>query len=95
MYVRSSQIRWTAETAIVLASLQLTVVCLVDPGAFRSMHAFTQNSCEGAGRLEVVSLAVTEDAPSATLPPVPADTSSQAHSTSASSSGYSENPRVL
>lgn len=44
--------------------MQLTVTCLVDPGAFRSLHTFVQGSCDGEGRMEVVSLAATEEAPS-------------------------------
>ena len=44
--------------------LQVTVMCLVEPGAFREMHSFVQKSCDGSGRLEVISLAATEDVPS-------------------------------
>ena len=40
------------------------MMCLVEPGAFREMHSFVQKSCDGSGRLEVISLAATEDAPS-------------------------------
>jgi hypothetical protein len=36
-------------------------MCLIEPGAFREMHAFVQKSCDGAGRLEVISLAATEE----------------------------------
>ncbi len=36
-------------------------MCLVEPGAFREMHSFVQKSCEGSGRLEVISLAATGD----------------------------------
>ena len=43
--------------------MQVTLVCLIDPGAFRPMHAFLQSACGGAGRLDVLSLAATEDAP--------------------------------
>ena len=32
-------------------------MCLVEPGAFREIHSFVQKSCEGSGRLEVISLA--------------------------------------
>ena len=39
-------------------------MCLVEPGAFREMHSFVQKSCDGSGRLEVISLAATEDVPS-------------------------------
>ena len=39
------------------------MVCLIDPGAFREMHAFVQGSCDGMGRLDVVSLAATEEVP--------------------------------
>ena len=39
-------------------------MCLVEPGAFREMHSFAQKSCDGNGRLEVISLAATEDTPS-------------------------------
>ena len=42
-------------------NLQVTVMCLVEPGAFREMHSFVQKSCEGSGRLEVISLAATGD----------------------------------
>lgn len=43
------------------AGLNISVVCLVEPGLFRVMHAFIQSSGQGAGRLEVVSLAATRD----------------------------------
>jgi hypothetical protein len=43
------------------AGLNVSVVCLVEPGLFRLMHAFIQSSGQGAGRLEVVSLAATRD----------------------------------
>jgi ribosome maturation protein SDO1 len=39
-----------------------SVVCLVEPGTFRSVHTFIQTSSEGAGRLEVLSLAATGEA---------------------------------
>lgn len=45
--------------------MQLTVTCLVDPGAFRGLNTFVQSSCDGEGRMEVVSLAAIEDAPTA------------------------------
>ena len=47
-----------------MTPLQVTVMCLVEPGAFREMHSFVQKSCDGSGRLEVISLAATEDVPS-------------------------------
>ena len=43
-------------------------MCLVEPGAFREMHSFVQKSCEGSGRLEVISLAATGDLACFTLP---------------------------
>ena len=46
-----------------MPSGQVAVVCLIDPGAFRTMHAFVQGSCDGTGRLDVVSLAAIEEAP--------------------------------
>ena len=42
-------------------ALQVTLMCLIEPGAFREMHAFVQKSYDGAGRLEVISLAATEE----------------------------------
>lgn len=33
--------------------LQVTVVCLAEPGCFRSLHSFVQGAPGGAGRLEV------------------------------------------
>ena len=48
-----------------MVSGQVAVVCLIDPGAFRTMHAFVQGSCDGMGRLDVVSLAATEEVPAA------------------------------
>ena len=50
-----------------MSPIQVTVVCLVDPGAFRPLHAFLQSSCGGAGRLDVLSLAATEDVPAGAL----------------------------
>ena len=40
---------------------QVAVVCLADPGSFRSLHALVQQCGGGRGRLEVASLAATED----------------------------------
>ncbi|KAG2493699.1 hypothetical protein HYH03_008213 [Edaphochlamys debaryana] len=38
-----------------------TVVAQVEPGVFRELHTFMQTTCRGAGRLEVLSLAVMAD----------------------------------
>ena len=37
------------------------LVCLVEPGIFRSVHAFIQTSSGGSGRLEVLALAATAE----------------------------------
>lgn len=39
----------------------MVVTCLVEPGYFREVHSFVQQSSEGQGRLEVVSLAAIDD----------------------------------
>lgn len=59
-----------ADTGCLSLSGQLTVTCLVDPGAFRGLHTFVQSSCDGKGRMEVVSLAATEEAPAHESVPV-------------------------
>ncbi|BDA40780.1 Ribosome maturation protein SBDS [Coccomyxa sp. Obi] len=63
-----------------LHNSQLTVICLVDPGAFRGLNTFVQSSCDGEGRMEVVSLAATEEAP--TVGKREADVSSSIRSSS-------------
>lgn len=40
---------------------QMTITCLVEPGHFRQIHSWLQQSSEGQGRLEVVSLAAIDD----------------------------------
>ena len=45
----------------VAAPVQMTILCLVEPGHFRQIHSFVQQSSEGQGRLEVVSLAAIDD----------------------------------
>ncbi|KAL3153920.1 54S ribosomal protein L2 mitochondrial [Trebouxia sp. C0010 RCD-2024] len=40
---------------------QMTITCLVEPGHFRQIHSWVQQSSEGQGRLEVVSLAAIDD----------------------------------
>jgi hypothetical protein len=57
------------------------VTCTADPGCYRAFHAFTRaEACAGAGRLEVLSLAVADaagtdaspdDAPQQQLLPLP------------------------
>lgn len=37
------------------------MVCLVEPGCFREVHSFTQTATGGGGRIDVVSLAATEE----------------------------------
>ena len=39
----------------------MTVVCLVEPGCFREVHSFIQAATGGSGRIDVVSLAATEE----------------------------------
>lgn len=39
----------------------MIVTCLVEPGHFRQIHSFVQQSSEGQGRLEVLSLAAIDD----------------------------------
>lgn len=39
----------------------MTITCLVEPGHFRQIHSWVQQSSEGQGRLEVVSLAAIDD----------------------------------
>ena len=39
----------------------MTITCLVEPGHFRPIHSWVQQSSEGQGRLEVVSLAAIDD----------------------------------
>lgn len=41
--------------------MQVIITCLVEPGYFREVHSFVQQSSEGQGRLEVVSLAAIDD----------------------------------
>ena len=41
--------------------MQVIITCLVEPGHFREIHSFVQQSSEGQGRLEVVSLAAIDD----------------------------------
>ena len=43
------------------APVQVIITCLVEPGYFREVHSFVQQSSEGQGRLEVVSLAAIDD----------------------------------
>ena len=38
---------------VCILMLQVTVVCLAEPGCFRSLHSFVQGAPGGAGRLEV------------------------------------------
>lgn len=38
------------------ARLQVTVVCLAEPGWYRGLHSFVQNATGGGGRLEVSCL---------------------------------------
>jgi hypothetical protein len=40
---------------------QVVVVCLVEPGCFRRVHAFVQSVAGGLGRIEVLSLAATQE----------------------------------
>lgn len=44
------------------AGSSFSLVCLVEPGIFRSVHSFIQTSSGGAGRLEVLALAATAEA---------------------------------
>lgn len=44
-----------------LAGAMLSTLCLVEPGAFREIHALVQGA-KGGGRVEVVALAATADA---------------------------------
>ena len=41
------------------AGSQFCLVCLVEPGTFRSVHSFIQTSSGGMGRFEVLALAAT------------------------------------
>lgn len=52
---------WLSELSTWRHGLQVTLMCLIEPGAFREMHSFVQKSCDGSGRLEVISLAAIED----------------------------------
>ncbi|EIE26602.1 Shwachman-Bodian-diamond syndrome, partial [Coccomyxa subellipsoidea C-169] len=61
MQLLASQQATIESEDLALHNSQLTVTCLVDPGAFRSLHTFVQSSCDGEGRMEVVSLAATEE----------------------------------
>ncbi|KAL4446200.1 hypothetical protein ABPG77_003007 [Micractinium sp. CCAP 211/92] len=45
-----------------LVGSSFSLVCLVEPGIFRSVHSFIQTSSGGAGRLEVLALAATAEA---------------------------------
>ena len=49
------------DSGLVCPSVQMIVTCLVEPGHFRQIHSFVQQSSEGQGRLEVVSLAAIDD----------------------------------
>lgn len=40
---------------------QVTVICLAEPGCFRGLHGFVQGAAGGGGRLEVLSLAASEE----------------------------------
>ncbi|PRW61221.1 ribosome maturation SBDS [Chlorella sorokiniana] len=42
-----------------LIGSSFSLVCLVEPGIFRSVHSFIQTSSGGSGRLEVLALAAT------------------------------------
>ena len=91
--MRGSALNVLSDIEYVVA--QLSVVCLIDPGAFRQMHAFVQSSCEGAGRLDVVSLAATEEVPSHAsqqqqpqMPPQPSDSQPQQSCASPSSRSF-------
>jgi hypothetical protein len=44
-------------------TLQVTVVCLAEPGCFRSLHSFVQGAPGGAGRLEVRTLVLQHTGP--------------------------------
>ncbi len=44
------------------AGSSFSLVCLVEPGIFRSVHSFIQTSSGGAGWLEVLALAATAEA---------------------------------
>ncbi len=44
-----------------LAGSSFSLVCLVEPGIFRSVHSFIQTSSSGSGRLEVLALAATAE----------------------------------
>ena len=46
-------------------TLQVTVVCLAEPGCFRSLHSFVQGAPGGAGRLEVRVLVLQHTGPCA------------------------------
>ena len=50
-----------ADCASPLTPVQMTITCLVEPGHFRQIHSWVQQSSEGQGRLEVVSLAAIDD----------------------------------
>ena len=39
----------------------MTITCLVEPGHFRQIHSWVQQSSEGQGRVEVVALAAIDD----------------------------------
>lgn len=44
-----------------LTGSSFSLVCLVEPGIFRSVHSFIQTSSGGSGRLEVLALAATAE----------------------------------
>ena len=51
----------TPDFDIVPKPVQMTIACLVEPGHFRQIHSWVQQSSEGQGRLEVLSLAAVDD----------------------------------
>ena len=60
-YVYAQSTALSAECGLARVSVQMIVTCLVEPGHFRQIHSFVQQSSEGQGRLEVVSLAAIDD----------------------------------
>ena len=50
-----------ARTLTPPAGPSFSLVCLVEPGIFRSVHSFIQTSSAGSGRLEVLALAATAE----------------------------------
>ncbi len=41
--------------------MQMTSICLAEPGCYRNMHSMVQSMSGGSGRVEVVALAATDE----------------------------------